>query len=334
MTRVFVYEHCCATGLGRDPSDPAHSLFREGRAMRDAVADDFRAVPGVAVATRDGTDRRREKERFRDAAAGCEWCLVIAPELDGELLRKAEWALEAGCRLLGPSPDAIDAASCKVALARAWEAAGVATPQTLRLSDWLRVPPAFPAVCKPTTGAGSTATFLVRGPDDLEPTLRSAREEGFRETDLLVQEFVPGRPASVAFLVGPAEAVPLLPTFQLLSSDGRFRYRGGELPIPPDLAERAVALGRRAIGCVPGLLGYVGVDLVLGGAEDGSRDFAIEVNPRLTTSYLGLRRLAGVNLAGAMLRVAVGEPVGDRSWKPGRVRFGPDGNPRAGEVFG
>ena len=47
MTTVFVYEYCCALGLGRDPSDPAHSLYREGRAMRDAVAEDFRRRRGV-----------------------------------------------------------------------------------------------------------------------------------------------------------------------------------------------------------------------------------------------------------------------------------------------
>ncbi len=73
--------------------------------------------------------------------------------------------------------------------------------------------------------------------------------------------------------------VALQPTFQLLSDDGRFKYEGGELPIPPTLAERAVSLASRAVECVPGLLGYVGVDLDLGEAEDGSRDYAIEINP-------------------------------------------------------
>ena len=141
---------------------------------------------------------------------------------------------------------------------------------------------------------------------------------------LMCQQVVPGRAASVAFLVGPSQTVPLLPTFQHLSDDGRFRYLGGELPIPPALAERSVTLGRRAVGCVPGLRGYVGVDLVLGDAADGSQDYAIEINPRLTTSYVGLRALAETNLAGAMLDVCAGRPVEVR-WKPGRVMFTPDG---------
>ena len=49
MTTIFVYEYCTAQGLGRHPSDPAHSLWREGRAMRDAVVADFRAILNVTV---------------------------------------------------------------------------------------------------------------------------------------------------------------------------------------------------------------------------------------------------------------------------------------------
>ena len=70
---------------------------------------------------------------------------------------------------------------------------------------------------------------------------------------------------------------------------------------------------------MPGLLGYVGVDLVLGDAADGSRDYAIEINPRLTTSYVGLRALADFNIAEAMLRAANGPRL-----EPPEVEAGPD----------
>ncbi len=324
--RVFVYEYCCAVGLGRDPSDPAHSLYREGRAMRDAVADDFHRVPGAEVVVLDGDTARRERERFREAATGCDWCLVIAPELGGELQRRAEWARKAGARLLGPSADAIAITSCKIDLARIWDAGGVPTPRTEQFLDWFREPSRFPVVCKPISGAGSTATVRFDRMDEVMAVHEAGEFEGFGETELLLQEFTPGQPASVAFLVGPVQTVPLPPTFQLLSSGDRFRYEGGELPIRPDLAERAIALGQRAVGCVPGLLGFVGVDLILGDAVDGSADVAIEINSRLTTSYVGLRQLADFNLAEAMLRVAAGEPVGELRWRPGRVRFRPDGS--------
>src|SRR5205085_5922811 len=107
--------------------------------------------------------------------------------------------------------------------------------------------------------------------------------------------------------------------------DGRFHYQGGQLPIRIDLEDRAIRLGRQSVDCVPGLAGYIGVDLILGDAPDGSQDYAIEINPRLTTSYVGLRALADFNLAQAMIRVAAGEPAGELRWRPGPVRFLSDG---------
>ena len=99
----------------------------------------------------------------------------------------------------------------------------------------------------------------------------------------------------------------LSPCKQRISDDGRLRYMGGELPLAGGLAERARALAERALAAMPPAIGYVGVDLVLGRAPDGSEDVVIEINPRLTTSYVGLRAAAKSNLAKAMWSVAQGE---------------------------
>jgi predicted ATP-grasp superfamily ATP-dependent carboligase len=138
---------------------------------------------------------------------------------------------------------------------------------------------------------------------------------------MIAQEFVPGFAASVAFLIGPKAITPLIPCAQHLSTDGRFQYLGGHLPIRPDLAERAIRIASAAVLCVPGLLGYVGVDVVLG---DDGRDWAIEINPRLTTSYVGLRALAESNLAAAMLAVVRSEPF-ELHWRDVVIDFTPDG---------
>lgn len=53
--------------------------------------------------------------------------------------------------------------------------------------------------------------------------------------------------------------------------------------------------------------GYIGVDLILGHADDGSEDCVIEINPRVTTSYLGLSAACTTNLAEEMWRIAEGE---------------------------
>jgi predicted ATP-grasp superfamily ATP-dependent carboligase len=75
---------------------------------------------------------------------------------------------------------------------------------------------------------------------------------------------------------------------------------------------------------LPEAIGYLGVDLILGRDPRGSRDFVIELNPRVTTSYVGLRVACETNLAAAMLRVAEGrEP--DMRWAGGKLQFAADG---------
>jgi predicted ATP-grasp superfamily ATP-dependent carboligase len=285
------------------------------------MAADFRRVPGVTeVFTLDAVGDGDEPNRFRELVESADYSVVIAPESGDVLESRVEWAEELNAAVLGPSREATLLTADKLRLHDHWEEHRVPCPLAWWYLEW---PGRVPAVLKPWDGAGSTLTYLVRSVEEAQAIWEAVRAE-HPHVGLIAQDFVPGRAASVAFLVGPAQTVPLLPAFQFLSSDGRFRYQGGELPIPPDLAERAVALGRRVVGCVPGLLGYVGVDLVLGDATDGSADFAIEINPRLTTSYVGLRELANFNLAEALLRVVNGEPVEPR-WNPGRVRFRPDG---------
>lgn len=316
--RVFVYEYLTARGVGADPGDPLHAMHREGAAMRAAVAADFAALPGCEVVTLDGVSAADEPTAFNAHAAAADWSLVIAPEFDGILVTRCRWVREAGGRLLGPELTAVDLCADKLALAAHWREHGVPTPAT---TDREPTPcEAFPVVWKPRDGCGSTATFLLRDRFELAAA-RAAVAGGEYAGPMILQEFVPGVAASVALLCGPAGSVPLLPAAQHLSADGRFRYRGGAIPLPGNLADRAVRLATRAVECVPGLLGWVGVDLVLG---DG-RDVAVEINPRLTTSYVGLRAIAATNLSGALVRAAVGEPP-TLSWRREAVRFTPDGS--------
>jgi predicted ATP-grasp superfamily ATP-dependent carboligase len=74
-------------------------------------------------------------------------------------------------------------------------------------------------------------------------------------------------------------------------------------------------------------MGFIGIDMVLGHDPDGRVDSVIEINPRLTTSYVGLRVASRTNLAQALLDVADGKPP-DLSFDETPLEFDPDGTVR------
>lgn len=302
--RILIYEYASAqSGAAALPE----SIRVEGREMLRCLVEDFGRIPGVEVITLEND----EPNAFRQQAAAADWSLVIAPEFDGILFERCRAVEEAGGRLLGPSCDDVRIAGDKWETYQLFQRYEVPTPHTVMAEDtaeWRYWP--TPLVRKPRYGAGSRSVQLIADSREL------AAESGF-----LIQQFVTGTAASVAFIIGSEGAIPLLPGYQRLSKDGRFRYEGGSIPLPVRLAERAVALGKRALAAMPGLSGYVGVDLIIDEGPSGDGDTVIEINPRLTTSYVGLRELAEDNLAEVMLQVAVGEWRRPIRWRPGSVRF-------------
>jgi predicted ATP-grasp superfamily ATP-dependent carboligase len=325
--RVFFYEYTCASGAGA-------ALQAEGQAMLRALAEDLAALPGVESATMlqarlDLHPSARvcrvkpacEKELFRELSRWADFTLVIAPEFEDILLSRTRWVEEAGGRLLGPGSTAVKLTADKLSLCKHLQSHAIPTPDC-RPIDGAEIPGdlPYPLVWKPRFGAGSQATFLLQEPGAWHRCRADARAEDYRG-EMLLQRFVAGLPVSVAFLLGPRQTVALVPALQLLSQDGRFHYVGGTLPLPGRLAERATSLATRAVASVPGLFGYVGVDLVLGETED----WVIEINPRLTTSYVGLRAVAKMNLVEAMLRIVQGIEVANVGWREAAIRFDASG---------
>lgn len=319
--RILVSEFLSSGGLARHTGGA--SLAREGLAMLRAVLSDVVDCAGVEAATLvlpelepllprhphlhcEIVTPETESVRFRMLARQCSHALVIAPEFDDILARRAGWAVEAGAKLLGPTPEAIRATADKLRLGELLQKEGIATPRTLPWSAG-PCPFPFPVVVKPRDGAGAVATFLVPDETDYIRCGDRARDEGF-SGELLVQPAFWGTgwtPASVSFLLGPSDCLPMPICRQLITlEEGRISYSGGEFPAGGLNRPDVVDLALRAVRAVEGLRGYVGVDLAL--SDEPNTSQIIEINPRLTTSYVGLRRLVRGNLLRAMLGIAEG----------------------------
>jgi hypothetical protein len=305
--------------------------------MQSTVVEDLSLIAGVEVETtwdsRLGVPPFRcghtvcvesptdEARVFRRLAASCDATLVIAPEIQGILTERCRVVEDVGGRLLGPSSRAVALCSDKLRLAAHLRDAGIETIST-RLVEWDRRRssspqdglPEFPIVVKPRDGAGSQNMFLVNDADELA---RLGADLASRPAhEIIEQPYVAGTAVSVALVIASSgrEIEVFVPARQFLSDDGRFRYLGGQIPIERDDRQTIQRTALAVCRSVPELRGYVGVDLiVLADAPD--RPIVVEINPRLTTSYLGYRRLAEDNLAEWML-------FPDRFERPIRWRAG------------
>jgi predicted ATP-grasp superfamily ATP-dependent carboligase len=178
----------------------------------------------------------------------------------------------------------------------------------------------YPIVVKPARGAGSHGLRLVRDARELGRAVDFAR----RSTDagrVLLQQFIRGAAASVSLLANGSHALALTLNAQAIGSLPPFSYRGGETPFDHRLANRAIAAAIETCRALPGLRGFVGVDLVL----TESDVVVIEVNPRLTTAYLGVRAAVDENVAALALAACAGDlPPAPRVRR--RVRFTASGH--------
>jgi hypothetical protein len=236
-------------------------------------------------------------------ASQADWTLLIAPESDGALAKRAALVELVGGRLLSPGTGTIRIAANKQTTMDYLQRRKLPVPrgEMLAANSPALANVSFPAVLKPIDGCGSQDIHLLASAKDIP--------SDFEPSHWRIEEFVPGLAASVAVLCGPREGYALPACEQRLSSDGRFTYLGGRVRLPAQLDGRARNLALATMKAMPPTIGYVGIDLVLGDATDGSGDRIIEINPRLTTSYIGLRMLAESNLAAAMLAVAEGKPA-------------------------
>jgi predicted ATP-grasp superfamily ATP-dependent carboligase len=203
--------------------------------------------------------------------------------------------------------DAIKRVSNKMKTYQALESGGVEVPKTVLLDiheetrniSRLTKELEYPLVFKPLDRVSCSGLSLIKDKRSISAAIKKVAHESSSK-DFLVQELVRGTAASLCvFSTGKkALAVTLNKQFVTLEPpDGKSRYSGGAVPFLHNLEEEASETAQRAVEIVGGLKGYVGVDVVL--TKDGP--VVMEINPRLTTSYIGLRKVAASNPAQAII---------------------------------
>lgn len=305
--RLLVYEH--VTGGGMLSQSPPASLVREADLMLRALLRDLAGQPVTLLTTRDPrllplegvatlmpTAQEDGAALFSRALDQVDAAWPTAPETDTTLETLARLTLTRGRVLVGCRPDAIAVAASKARTAAILAAAGIPAVPTFTSPDQVPDWPG-PWVVKPDDGAGSDDTRRVTDWTAARTRLTA------RPGHYVAQPWLAGVPLSLSLLCHGAGTELLAVNRQRVTiADGVVRLEGLEVNAEADSDGRHLALACSIRDALPGLLGYVGVDLLA--TEEGP--VVLEINPRLTTSYCALRAARGVNVGARVFAAAVG----------------------------
>ncbi|QDT96127.1 carbamoyl phosphate synthase-like protein [Gimesia aquarii] len=268
-------------------------------------------------------DPREEQACFEQACRQSDIVWIIAPEFDEILSSRTERAIQSGAEVVGSDLKSINLTADKWRFYEFLHDRSIPTISTLLLeSQHLAAPCNFPCVIKHRFGAGGLGLHYFSQLEDWQEQFSQIRE---KHTDYIVQPFVSGKMLSSVVLVNShfREIFPI--GEQRICWESGFQYQGGAIPseFNIDVTQSVQSLLQRVCNELPGLAGYMGFDLLLPD-ENPMQPLIVEINPRLTTSYTGYRRLTQDNLAQRIVESETVFPL--LKWdETRRVQFRPDG---------
>ncbi|MGH8119489.1 MAG: ATP-grasp domain-containing protein, partial [Gammaproteobacteria bacterium] len=282
----FVCEFITGGGMQHTPLPPR--LAREGDMMLSSLLDDLLAA-GMQhlLITRDPRLPVRNEQVKTLPAEDDVWDLwrrcmeesamvwIIAPETDGVLYELTRMAHASGCQVIGCTPDTIQLAASKSNTIHYLESRHIPCISVIDNAEAVSTSPDG-WVVKPDDGVGGEGCRHFTAHKEMMAYLKSQRKK------MAVQEFVPSIAASMSLLCLEGQAQLLASNRQLFHFNaGRGHLQGVVVNGLMQHAAEFDELAKKIAACMPGLQGYVGIDMVIG--KSGPQ--VVEINPRLTTAY-------------------------------------------------
>ena len=326
-TAILVFEYI--TGGGMIDERLPRQLASEGEQMLSALVNDLFDVPQLQLTLlRDHRitslinnranvewitiDSRQQFDRlWPKLLTRCDAVWPIAPENNHTLYQLCRMIEQADCQLINSGSEPVRLTSSKIATARLLQRHSIPVVPTSLLAElplqieqwhyseaaWGDAPPHFDQcewVIKPDDGVGCEGSRIIRSQHAVESMA------GQCGTGLwIVQPLLAGEPLSLSLICNHGEAQLLSCNRQqidIVNQQFQLNSCKPHLASPSDhTLHRRIAT--QIAAALPTLSGYVGVDFI----ATGDGPVVLEINPRLTTSYAGLRKALGINPAQLIL---------------------------------
>jgi predicted ATP-grasp superfamily ATP-dependent carboligase len=160
---------------------------------------------------------------------------------------------------------------------------------TGKVEEWL---------VKPVAGAGCTDSYILTDRQDFE-------QMQSRKGQYVIQPHIQGKKTSLSCLFKEGMGWLLCANLQHFNIINQ-QYQLSKITVNYDSDLSAYQdLVDDIAHALPELWGYAGIDLI----ETPEQLLVLEINPRLTTSFVGIREALGVNVAESILQLLNGKPA-------------------------
>lgn len=301
---IFICEFITAGGFLGQPLP--ENLATEGLLMRDALIADLNPYADV-MTTHD--DRVPSADCQHSIAVNTEtnvnqiWqqqiqqadaVWIIAPETDGILFDLTELASKYNQAVIGSDLHAIKTTSSKQSTYAHLSKLQIPVVHTrpyknaaIGVGDWL---------IKPDDGVGAEGVVV----GNIDVLSQYIQRHDANVNHLVIQPFISGIPASISVFSHKQSLMVLSYNLQHIENkESVLYYRGGILNGARQYQPQMDTLAANILSAMPGLQGYWGIDVMI---DPNSKQLTvIEINPRLTTSYIKLKEAMAYNPAKLVL---------------------------------
>jgi hypothetical protein len=288
--RIMVAEYAYAVGEKGEKG----SLFAEGKAMLETLRGSFKRIGNEVVCPSSQGEINFEAE-VEKLSRECDAGIVIAPD---EMLCDLTKIVESNTVNLGSPAYAVETCVDKLCTTKVLHHRGIPVPRIV--TEGIKQKEGKYVVKKPRYGCGSENVFIQ--------TLGKFDAETFKKG--LITEYIQGEDISSSIVVNSSYMLPLTINKQFVREEGgRLKYEGGLVPysMKPEIEDEIMRISGK-VASVLRCEGYVGIDFVVGEVKEGNGiPYVIDVNPRPTTSIVGIAKVLNYEIADLILRANFGD---------------------------
>ncbi len=318
--KILVYEYFSGGGFTFESF--SNCILSEGFGMLRTIISDFMAVGHHTTTIIDSRILKLNsiqinsnriipifsfqdlKQTIIELSGEVDAAYIIAPETDRileDILKIIEYA---GIISLNCSISGIAKVSDKLLMSNFLRKMDINTPKTIGFTtsdNFIDIKEkifenlCLPIILKPSRGTSCEGLSIIRNEKNLKKAIHKINNQ-FKSKKAIAQEYIKGNSASVSLLISGNKAISISLNEQIVTigePENNSKYKGGFIPYKTPFKRKCFEISEKIIQSFPGLKGYVGIDLIL-----TDKDVVIlEINPRLTTSYIGIRKVVKLNLA-------------------------------------